>query len=116
MLFYFAFSYFVGQDEYQSMDCIAQALLGGDSYIFTARVKSWKTFYLMPELAFSATTSLISITMAQYNFYVTRHEFDTTIMGKFFYLVSSFLATLVKRTLGTAFAFTLVISGPQPQT
>ena len=115
LAFYFAFSYFVGQEEYQSMDCIAQALLGNDSYIFTYKVKSWKTLYLMPELAFSALISLISISMAQYNVYMTRHEFDTTLMGKFTYMTSTILATLVKLATHTIFHTIILIRIIDPQ-
>ena len=76
-----------------SVDCIGQALLEKERGILTFKATGW---HGIPLLAFSAMMSLVSITLAQFNVYKTRHEFEMTIFGKFFYLSSALLAAFVK--------------------
>ena len=65
MAFYFAFSYIVGK-ELESVDCMTKSLLKDNEGIFTIYSTDW---HGMPPLIFSASMSLISITMAQMSVY-----------------------------------------------
>ena len=68
-------------------------ILKDSSEIFTFKKVGW---HGIPVLAFSALMSLISITLAQFKLYTTRHGYDMSIMGKTFYLISTLIATYVK--------------------
>ena len=61
-----------------------KTLLEENSSLFTMEEKGW---HGMSVLGFSAFMSLISITMAQFSVYTTRHEFDMTLSGKAIYIL-----------------------------
>ena len=111
--FYLAFAFVIGQTEkYKYLDCIAQTLLNQDKSIFTIYERGW---HGMPILAFSALMSLISISTAQFSVYTTRHEFDTTILGKIVYLLSALLGTFVKLSVHVMFFTVILIPYMDPE-
>ena len=91
--FYLAFSFVVSQNRWKDADCIAQALLGEEGSIF-----KFYTYNVIgvPILLFSSISSLLSITMAQFSLYKSKHEFDLNIFGKACYFLCSLGLTFSK--------------------
>ena len=81
--FYFAFSLIVSLPKWTTADCIIKNVLPDDFGLFTAEVKDW---HGMSIIAFSSTMSVISISMAQYSMYRTRHNYELAFFGKLVYL------------------------------
>ena len=91
--FYLAFSFVVSQNRCKDADCIAQALLGEEGSIF--KFYSYNVIGV-PILLFSSVSSLLSITMAQFSLYKSKHEFDLNIFGKACYFLCSLGLTFSK--------------------
>ena len=108
--FYFAFSLIVSQPKWEMADCIMKEALPQDTGLFTFNVQGW---HYMPILLFSSLSSVLAITMAQFNFYKTRHEYEMTVVGKVCYIFSTLFLVIAKlsgQVLMTVGFYCLVLS------
>ena len=102
--YYLAFSFVASLPQWNNVDCIAKAVIGSELHIFKFETYSW---HGLPILAVSAITSVLSITMAQYSMYQSKHEFDMAILGKVLYFLGSLGAVIAKLSAQVIFVMSL---------
>ena len=102
--YYLAFSFVASLPKWDKVDCIAEASVGSKLHIFKFETYAW---HGLPVLAVSAVTSVLSITMAQYSMYQSKHEFDMAFLGKVLYFLGSLGTVTAKLSSQIMFVMSL---------
>ena len=87
--FYFAFSLIVSQKDWKKADCMIKNVFDDGNGYFTISLDKlsldFTTWFGLPILLASSIMSVISISMAQFSMYRTRHNYEMSFLGRISY-------------------------------